>query len=354
MQKQQDVAADPLVIFTGTKVTLQFTGDIQYYAGGWKTFTQPSTNLLPGTYPFRFSGTGYPAVQINLTIAGSEMVNSIAYMRLINHSGTGLPDGMADYYISGWQSGGTTNSAGAALVVIPGLKSTAAFRMGYGGASIQKSQNIAADSFVTFQTKLVSMKLLQSDGFTELTGTSDYYGSGWKTFGGGTTLTSMEMLPTTFTFRISYGGASIQKSQNVASDPNVVFQTKLVTMKLLAMDGVTELTGGADYYASGWKTFDNGSTTTSMELLPTSYTFRVSYGGASVQKQQNVNADQLVVFQTGQVHSDSAAATQYYAGGWKTVVQDMELLPASYPFKFNDGTPQTTYPLTAGVVNHIH
>jgi hypothetical protein len=33
-------------------------------------------------------------------------------------------------------------------------------------------------------------------------------------------------------------------------------------------------------------------------LLPVNYTFRVSYGGASLQKQQNVGSDPVVVFQT--------------------------------------------------------
>ena len=198
------------------------------------------------------------------------------------------------------------------------------------------------------------MQLLASDGTTELTGTAEYYASGWNTFGSGSTTASMELLPTNYTFRVSYGGASIQKKQDVSSDPAVVFQTTPVTMQLLASDGTTELTGTAEYYASGWNTFGSGSTTTSMELLPTNYTFRVSYGGASIQKKQDVSSDPAVVFQTVVVHSDSETATQYYASGWQTFTQDMELLPAAYTFKFSDGTPQTKYTLAAGGVNHIH
>ena len=90
-----------------------------------------------------------------------------------------------------------------------------------------------------------------------------------------------------------------------------------------------------------------------MEMLPTTYTFRVTYGGASVQKKQDVSNDPDVVFQTGSVHSDSGTATQYYASGWQTFTQDMELLPGDYPFRFSDGTPQTTFTVTAGNVNHI-
>jgi hypothetical protein len=91
-----------------------------------------------------------------------------------------------------------------------------------------------------------------------------------------------------------------------------------------------------------------------MELLPVNYTFRVSYAGASTQKQQNVASNPAVVFQTGQVHSDSATATQYYASGWKPFTQDMELLPSSYTFRFNDGTTQTIINIIAATNNSIH
>jgi hypothetical protein len=69
------------------------------------------------------------------------------------------------------------------------------------------------------------------------------------------TLTQMELLPLRYKFLVSYGGASKEKYQDVSGDPVVVFQTTLVTMKLLDSTGSTELTGGAHYYASGWKTF---------------------------------------------------------------------------------------------------
>jgi hypothetical protein len=54
----------------------------------------------------------------------------------------------------------------------------------------------------------------------------------------------------------------------------VVFQTTLVTMKLLDSTGSTELNGDTHYYPSGWKTFDGGTTTTQMELLPLRYKFK--------------------------------------------------------------------------------
>jgi cellobiose-specific phosphotransferase system component IIC len=230
---------------------------------------------------------------------------------------------------------------------------TYTFQISYAGGTQQKSQNVGTNPNVVFQTTLVTMKLLAHDGATALSGGAQYYAGGWKTFGSGTTTVTMELLPLTYTFQISYGGASQQKTQDVSKDANVKFQTTLVTMKLLSSTN-TELRGGAQYYASGWKTFGSGTTTVTMELLPLTYTFQISYAGASQQKSQNVATNANVIFQTVQVHSDSGKCTSYYASGWRTFTQDMELLPGTYTFRFSDGTANTSYTLVVGAGKHIH
>jgi cellobiose-specific phosphotransferase system component IIC len=270
-------------------------------------------------------------------------------MKLLSSTNTELSGG-AQYYAGGWKIFGVGTTTGTMEL----LPLTYTFQVSYGGASQQLSQNVANNPNAVFHTKLVTMKLLSSDGSAESTGTTQYYAGGWKTFGGGTTTTTMELLPLTYTFQISYKGASQQKSQDVNKDANVNFQTTSVTVKLVSSTN-TELIGGrVQYFAGGWKTFSSGTTTASMELLPLTYTFQVSWAGASQQKSQNVATNANVIFQTVQVHSDSSKCTSYYASGWRTFTQDMELLPGTYTFRFSDGTVNTSYTLVVGAGKHIH
>lgn len=269
------------VVWNTTKVTLQYSGQISYGgpSGQSAWFTKPSMNLLPGG-PYKFHFQNPEGGLLDLSWSGCEYTASVAAIKLIDSTGAGIAGATGKYYDGGWKDiPGTTNADGLLPVAIPGMKGKVSFKVYYAGAHLQKMQNIAADSIVVFQTKLVTFKLLDSTG--------------------------------------------------------------------------SELAGGAQYYAGGWKTFGSGTTTTTMELLPMTYSFKVSYGGAHLDKNFNIAKDPNVVFQTGSVHSDSGTCTQYYAGGWKPFTQDMELLPGSYSFKFT-GFPQKKYKINAGTVNHIH
>jgi hypothetical protein len=154
---------------------------------------------------------------------------------------------------------------------------------------------------------------------------------------------------------MNYAFARQEKAQNITTNATVVFQTISVIVQLKDSTGAFMDTGTVQYYSGGWRDIGNTSGgQVSKELLPGSYTFSMNYAFARQEKAQNTAVNPTVVFQTGQVRSDSGSCTHYYAGGWRPFTQDMELLPLTNTFRFNDGTPDTSYQIITGTVNHIH
>jgi hypothetical protein len=139
----------------------------------------------------------------------------------------------------------------------------------------------------------VTVTLLNSNGNGLSGATVQYYSGGWKSFGttgsGGTV--SMALPPGSYIFQITYAGASQQKSQNVGTNPNVVFQTVQVHS-------------------------DSGKCVRYIQV--------------------------------------TTAPTRYPGSGWQTFTQDMELLPGTYTFRFSDKTKDTSYTLVLGAIKHIH
>lgn len=154
--------------------------------------------------------------------------------------------------------------------------------------------------------------------------------------------------------------SAADKAGNVASASFKVTvsptSTATITVKLLDSKGNGVSGAFVQYYSGGWKSLGNTGSdgAVSMALVPGTYNFQISYGGASQQKSQNVGTNPNVVFQTVQVHSDSGKCTGYNAGGWRTFTQDMELLPGTYMFRFSGKTANTSYTLVVGAVKHIH
>jgi len=101
----------------------------------------------------------------------------------------------------------------------------------------------------------------------------------------------MALPPDTYVFQITYAGATNQKSQNVGTSPNVVFQTVKVHS-------------------------DSGKCVkyTQVTIVP----------------------------------------SRYPGSGSQTFTQDIELLPGTYMFSFSDKTKDTSYTLVVGALKHIH
>jgi len=118
---------------------------------------------------------------------------------------------------------------------------------------------------VLFQTARVTVQLRDSTGTALDTGTVQYYSGGWLDIGstsGGNI--SKELLPLTYSFSMNYAYGRQEKSQNVAVNPTVLFQTG----KIHSNSGSC-----SQYYASEWRTFNQDQ-----ELLPLTYTFHYNDG----------------------------------------------------------------------------
>ncbi len=138
---------------------------------------------------------------------------------------------------------------------------------------------------------------------------------------------------------------------------NANVQLKDSQGNLLGGGATTSEVGQVQYYASGWKGFGdlvNGEVT--KELLPKEYSFRMSYGGTSLDKKQNIAENVLVEFETVNCiirvldiinQPINNALVSYYASGWKQIGNTIngeitkELLPKNYSFRVNnDGVKQ--------------
>jgi len=368
-EKSQNIATNSTVLFQTIRATVELrnstnslidTGTVQYYSGGWRDIGstsggQVSKELLPGSYTF----------SMNYAFARQEKAQNIASnptvvfqtinaaVQLKDSTGALIDTGTVQYYSGGWRDIGSTSGGQVTKELLPGSYT---FSMNYAFARQEKAQNITTNPTVVFQTIGVSVQLKDSTGALMDTGTVQYYSGGWRDIGstsGGQV--SKELLPGSYTFSMNYAFARQEKAQNVATNPTVVFQTISATVQLKDSTGALMDTGTAQYYSGGWR--DLGSTSggqVNKELLPGTYTFSMNYAFARQEKSQNITANPTMVFNTGSVHSDSGTCTQYYAGGWRAFTQDMELLPLTYTFRFNDTTPDTSYTIITGTENHIH
>ena len=294
-------------------------------------------------------------------IAAASTAGGVA-IKLIDSTGDPLSGGAVQVYRSGWRSLGTTNASGEVIATLaPGSYT---FRMTYGSASIEKTQNISDGSPVVFQTAAVHVELRDSNGnlgTLPTEGSVRYYASGWRTFGdtsGG--VATLELLPKSYSFRMTYGSASLEKAQDISDGSPVVFQTVAVRVELRDSSGnlgTLPTEGSVRYYASGWRTFgDTSGGVAVMELLPKSYSFRMTYGSVSLEKAQDISDGSPVVFQTVAVRVElrdsngnlgtlpSEGTVRYYASGWRTFGDTsgggaiLELLPKSYSFRMTYGS----------------
>jgi len=340
-------------------VTLQYSGDIEYSCDGvnYVPFAKPTMNLAPATYNVRFGN-----YVRNITVSSAaDVVKSAALVLLTKSDGATLTGGKV--YVQDdttWTYLGGTDASGGKFILFDGLVGTKDFAMTYAYGRQEKSQNLAANSIVLFNTAIVSVQLENSSGALAGAAKVQYFADGaWRAMG--TTVNGLltkELLPVSYPFALTYAYQRAEKTQDIGANAVVAFATVPVTVQLKNSSGVLFGNAAAQYYAGdAWRAM--GTTATGLltkELLPASYNLALTYNYQRAESGLvDVVANPITVFQTGQVHSASNTCSAFYSGGaWRTFRQETQLLPATYNFRFKTGLPsEETFTIATGTVNNI-
>jgi hypothetical protein len=347
------------------------TGTVQYYAGAWRNLGTTingiaSKELLPANYSFRMtyayaSKDKQQDIGTNATVVFQTVKAAI---QLQNSQGTLMPaplgdQGTVQYYSGAWRDLGTTTNGVANKELLPNNYS---FRMTYAYASKDKQQDISTNATIVFQTVKASVQLQNSQGTLMPAplgdqGTVQYYSGAWRDLG--TTLNGIatkELLPNNYSFRMTYAYASKDKQQDIGTNAIVVFQTVNATVQLQNSQGNLIDQGTVQYYSGAWR--DLGTTTNGIakkELLPNSYSFRMTYEYVSLDKAQDISTNNTVSFSTvlctirvknSQNQPVNNAMASYYSGAWRQIgntvngIITKELLPVNLSFRIKYGTQQ--------------
>lgn len=341
-----------LINSAGTKLT---GGALQYYDGAWKDdalnnndgtfFINTTKKTLSIRMTYEYTTQTKSNVPLSNDTVTFQTVNS--QIQLQNSQGILIDTGTVQYYAGAWRSFGTTINGAAAKELLPGNYS---FRISYAYASKDKQQDIGANPTVVFQTVNSSIQLQNSSGTLIDTGSVQYYSGAWRSLG--TTINGIatkELLPNNYSFRMTYAYASKDKQQDIGVNQTVVFQTINAVVQLQTSQGALIDQGAVQYYSGSWREFgatSNGIAT--KELLPNDYSFRMTYAYASKDKQQDLNTNATVVFQTVPVTVElrnsqnslfGTGTVQYYSGAWRdfgTITNGIivnELLSNTYSFR---------------------
>ena len=329
-------------------------GTVKYYSGGWRDFGSTTggivvKELLPNSYKFRLT---YAFASNDITQdVGTDPVVTFqtipVQVELRDSQNQLIDEGSIKYYSGGWRTFGNTSGGIAEKELLP---NSYKFRMTYGYASNDLTQDVGDNETVVFQTVPVKVELRDSQNQLMDEGSVKYYSGGWRTFGntsGG--VVEKELLPNAYKFRMTFAYASNDMTQNVEDNPRVSFQTIQATVELRNSQNQLMDEGTGKYYSGGWRDF--GSTTggiTVKELLAQSYKFRINYAYASTDQTQNLSDNETVRFSSiqtiitvkdAQGNLIDGAIVKYYSGGWRNYgttsggIVEKELFAKSYKFR---------------------
>jgi hypothetical protein len=368
--KQQDIGADPMVVFQTVNAAVQLQnsqgvlidqGIVQYYSGAWQQFGTTANGiankeLLPNNYSFRMTyAYASKDKQQDIGVDPTVVFQTInAAVQLQNSQGTLIDQGTVQYYSGAWRQFGTTVNGTANKELLPNNYS---FRMTYAYASKDKQQDVGTNPTVVFQTINAVVQLQNSQGALIDQGTAQYYSGAWREFGTTSNgVANKELLPNNYSFRMTYAYASKDKQQDIGANPTVVFQTVNAAVQLKNSQGTLIDQGTVQYYSGAWRTFGTTTNgTANKELLPNNYSFRMMYEYVSLDKSQDLSTNNTVDFSTvlctirvknTQNQPVDSATASYYSGAWRQIGNTIngeitkELLPVNLTFRIKYGTQQ--------------
>ncbi|MCB0702892.1 MAG: T9SS type A sorting domain-containing protein [Ignavibacteriae bacterium] len=132
-------------------------------------------------------------------------------------------------------------------------------------------------------------------------GWGGYTGLGTDASGNGM-WTFVDGHPTNTKVTVSYEGASVEKQQNITTNPIFIFNTVDVTADLRESGGAL-LNADSWEYRYGWGGY-NTLNASGHELLPVNTKVRVGYKGTKIEKQQNAGSNSHFDFATINVTAD--------------------------------------------------
>ena len=125
-------------------------------------------------------------------------------------------------------------------------------------------------------------------------GTVQYYSGAWRDFG--TTANGVavkELLPLSYSFRMTHEYISLDKTQNIGTNSIIPFNTVLAGINVLDAQNALVENASVSYYSGAWRqigTTVNGIITKEL-LLPVSLTFRASLGTKLADKTVNLSTN---------------------------------------------------------------
>ncbi len=258
--------ADTTLTWNTATVTLYYSGSLSYGGGSGDSawFTQPTMNLLAGTYNFHFRDPADGGYVLPLTWgAGETYTKSMVIVHLDDASASGLSGGVIDYAPGGsWLPFGTTDGTGRAYLLVDGALGSIKVRVDYHNGSATQTDSQPTHSIFTFATVDATVSLLDHSGAGLSGGVVEQGGGSWIPVGttDGSGNVTFALFPGSYKFRMTYNYSSVEITQDVSTP--VVFQTGAVH---------SDSGNATQYSLTSWHTF-----TQDIELLPGKWHFKFS------------------------------------------------------------------------------